>query len=346
MGINEKIIRDDSIDFYRYGIWAGEMDGFLFNSNDFLSRQAEAISIIERIMTQHGKKELLKSVVLLASIEHAIQEFDPWARDHVVHAFLSYLLGIYINEKFLRHNSLNVSPFQWKLAGLFHDVGYPAQIARKILKKYADQLNEIRENLSVDRPKFSFSTVPRGFDKLTRGIDAFDLIQRCLYGWGLDINARSEFGKMIEDGDVCHGMISGLSVLCVIDMMYQKYNPTRQYKSVREPENVSWNEWYFDHDVVPACAAIFIHNLPKRCFKKAKIDRFRAPLAYLLRLSDGLQDWERPSAHNRTGYPDDMFDIDVVGNDLIFKVENPIRMKAIKKELNSALIFSEINISS
>src|SRR5659263_301120 len=114
MGINNTLLQGIGPNLYDYGCSYVEINEFLFNLDNFLQRQGKAIRIVDNIMTMHGKQELLSYVSELARVEHGIQELQPWVRDHVVHALMSYLLGIYINEKFLsiNFNNIRVSRFQ------------------------------------------------------------------------------------------------------------------------------------------------------------------------------------------------------------------------------------------
>jgi len=334
----EGVLRD-------YGCQEDEISRFLIESGDFQQRQSKAISIVEGIMTSHGKQELLRHVVELARVEQGIRELEPWVRDHVVHALLSFLLGIHINESLLKPSGYAVNPFPWKLAGLFHDVGYPAQVARDILKPFTDQINRIKHALCVAVPDVFFKIVPVGIDELTNGANSLDLIQTHLVEWRLEIEAKSEYDHMVESGQICHGIISSLSVLYVIDLMYHKYNPCREYRNIYEPDDINWNQSYFENDVVPACSAIFVHNLPSRCFTTARLNRERAPLAFLLRLSDCLQDWDRPSADDPFGIPSSDFSIQISEGRLLFVVATEERRDKIASEIALSLVAPDIEVS-
>jgi len=96
---------------------------------------------------------------------------------------------------------------------------------------------------------------------------------------------------------------------------------------------------------VSACAAIYIHSLPGKCFDHSKIDRSRAPVAFLLKLSDALQVWERPSIKNPTGFAASLFDIEVVNGELRFRADIPKSEKdKINNEISSVLIAQDIRI--
>ena len=348
MNINDSLLIKTRCDLYKYDCRESEIKPFLRNREDLLERQQKAIKIIEKIMTAHGKQELLKYVSELARVEHGIRELQPWVRDHVVHALLSFILGIYINEKFLGLISkIQVNEFQWKLAGLFHDVGYPAEIANNVLKPFTDKVNEIKEDFGVNRPDIISKIDPGKFENLQNNINSFDLIQQNLKKWGLQINARKEYNQIIESGRIDHGMISSLAVLYVIDIMYEKYNPKREYRDKYVPgTNINCNQIYFEDDVVPACSAIYIHNLPKSCFLSSKIDRLKAPVAFLLKLSDCLQQWERPSKTNQIGFSSNNFDIEIRDGQILFytNISNE-KKKEIKDEISSCLFAPDIIIS-
>lgn len=340
MGINKSVLEGIWENAYDYGINLLSIANFLTVPCGFRERQSKAKEIIEDIMIEHGKKELLKPVAQLAEVEYGIRGIDSRVRDHVVHALLSFLLGIFINEHFLKPREQSVNSFQWKLAGLFHDVGYPAQIGQDILTRYMGQLNNIKKELSCQEPDFYFKTVPVGLNKLTNGVDSFDLIQNCLDRWRLKIDAKDEYANSVKSGKVCHGIISSLSVLSIIDMLYDKHN----LENIHNPHGINWNQLHFEKDVVPACAAVFVHNLPEQCFQQARLDRNRAPLPYLLRLSDCLQDWERPSANDLKGCPDSDFDICMQSDRLVFMVANSTRRNRIKEEITSTILDPDIEI--
>lgn len=347
MNINATLFNKIAPYLYSYDCDQFEIGHFLTTHAPFLQRQREAIQIIEGIMTVHGKKELLRHITELARVEHGIRELEPWVRDHVVHALLSFVLGIYINEEFIRPLcGAPVNDFQWKLAGLFHDVGYPAQVSKEILRPFAAKINEIKKTLSVSAPDVYFKVVPVGLENLTNGLNSFALIQEHLNKWELPINVKQEYNRIIDSGEICHGIISSLAILYVIDLMYQKYNPKREYVDIYAINtNINWNQTYFERDVISACSAIYIHNLPSRCFVNAKIDRSKAPVAFLLKLSDCLQEWERPSLMNPTGFSPTQFDIGIDNGQLILHADVPVdRKDKIREEISLCLASPDLQI--
>ena len=344
MGINSILLNKIKDFLVDYGCYEDEIERFLTGGWGFLRRQKEAISILEGIITSHGKEELLGPIVELARVEIGIRLLKPRARDHVVHALLSFLLGIYINEYVMKSSGCGVGAFQWKLAGLFHDIGYPAAFANDILKPFSFQINTIKQNLGLEVPDVFFKVVPDGLDHLTSGVDSLQLIQQQLDNWGLAVNARLEYSEMLDSGEICHGIMSSLSVLYVVDLMYQKYNFSRRYQAIFDPNGSNWNQSIFETDVVPACSAIFVHNLPKRCFKDSKLNKQQAPLAFLLRLSDCLQDWDRPSAENPSGILNSKFKIDNRDGKLKFTVTDHVCRSKIAREIQDTLDTSDVDL--
>ncbi len=346
MSINLTILNE--IKPYQYEYRISEVfdliEDFLLGKGSLNKRQNQAIKIIEEIMNPHGKKGLHKSITELAKIEHGIFELQPWIRDHVVHSVQCFLLGIYINEKFYNYD-YRVDPFQWKLACLFHDVGYPVQIAQGILQQYIDKIMEIDRLYTQLQDNIKFRIIPVQLSRLSNNISSFNLIQRRMNSWDLSINARDIYRNLQRKGKVCHGMLSALTVLYLVDHMYQKYNPERKNEFVSEEGTyINWDQSYFEIDVVNACTSIFLHNLSGEYFKENKIDRRKAPLAFLLKLSDTLQEWERPSYRKR-GISARNFDIEIKDSVLTLKAKLPEDRKIkILNELESCLVFNDIEL--
>jgi len=342
------ILTADIIDekYHAYDCNPRHMKDFLNFNRNFEKRQKRAIQLIEDIMSANRKKDLLSEVTReLAKIEYSIRELQPWARDHVVHALLSFILGIYLDSKLLKPSSNRpFDPLQWKLAGLYHDVGYPAQIAKQaLLGRLTSTINKTRDNIGVSRPDVYARIELVNIDKLQNDISSFNLIQNRIDEWDLRIDVEQEYVEMVKSGNANHGMVSSLTLLYLLDVLYERYNQKR----LPEPTivgGVDFNQRYFERDIVSACAAIYVHNLPGHCFHNAKIDRSRALVAFLLKLSDTLQEWERPSLRNPSGFSVDKFNIFEENGILIFETNIPAQeISRIKTDL-SVLIAPDVEI--
>jgi hypothetical protein len=344
--INKTIIEKIDKHLSNYNCYRYDFENFLIGSLPPEERQREAVKIVGNIMTFHGKKELHRHVAELARIEVGVQELDSWIRDHVVHSVLSFALGIYINEEYLQQKlGIHVDEFQWKLAGLFHDIGYPVQISKGIIKPFTEKIEEIRNSLGIEGLGVRYKIILEGLEQLSHGKNSLELIQKRLDKWELKIDAEKEYRNTIENGHMCHGIISALTLFKVLDYMYEKYNPKRKYERILTEGGIDWNQKYFDEDIESACAAIFIHNLNESCFSEVKIDPETAPVAFLLKVSDCLQDWERPNKDNPLGLSAAQFDIEIENNKLILLTDiDEGRKNKIRRELASYVTLQNIEV--
>lgn len=356
MNINEYLVREitpylnPQPRLSDYDLSENMVHQFLFRMHSFSERQRYAIQIIRDIMTAHGKGNLINTVIELARVEQGIRELVPSQRDHVVHALLSFIVGIYVNERFLRTLwETPVDTFQWKLAGLFHDVGYPVELAtKKVMGKYVGTINTSKKEIGIDTPDIRFPTDFSSLAELQNNRNAFDLIQDRLALWNLSIDAKAAYSETVGSGQANHGIISALSVLYLVDLLYQKYNPKREYKNIvirKESNKVNFNQIYFERDVVSACTAIYVHSLSAKWFGTSKIDRLKAPAAFLLKISDILQEWERPSLKKPTGFSAELFNIRLDGRQLFLlnAAGRPVGEK-MRHEIRSTLIAPDVQI--
>ena len=347
MDINRTLYEETKIfsnPFGGYSFDEEELYNFLFSRISTADRQIFTLDIIEKILKTHGKSILLQNLAELARVEQGIQQLETWVRDHVVHSLLCYFLGIYLNERFL-NPSIHVNEFQWKLAGLLHDLGYPVQIGEDILTPYSDKINEITSCIGIMRPPVEFVILPQNLTTLQNEVSSFTLLQNEINDWGLSIDVQSEYSRMISTGKICHGIISSLSVLYIIDSLYERYNPNRACIDIYDDiDHANWNQHFFETDVISACAAIYIHNLPSSCFRQ-KLNRNKAPLAFLLKLADCLQDWERPSLDEPYGIPSTSYDIEIIDNVLCVTMDvDHDRKQRIFEEIQLYLEADDIHI--
>ncbi len=331
-----------------YGIYNYELEQFLNLPPGSVVRRSRSVELIQEIMTAHGKESLHKYLSELGRIEAGIQELEPWVRDHVSHAIHCLILGVFINEYYLIDNyNVQINTFQWKLASLFHDIGYPVEIAQNLLTPYNNKINEIGIELGVpaqEQPIFKVS-----YDELvtlSSRNNSLHIIQEQLTAWDLNINVQHEYISRKVAGKVCHGIISALLLLKILDKMYVAFNPRRAFvDTYKEGTNINWNQRYFINDVIPACSAIFIHNLPVQSFNGTKIDPQKAPLAFLLKLSDTLQDWERSSKDLPQGLASDLFDLIYENNSIIIKsLVEQTRIDRINRVLTDFFEIDNVNV--
>lgn len=282
------------------------------NKSKFEKRQKKSIEIISKILDIHGKADIVKFLGRLARIEPRIQELQPWVRDHVVHAINTFLLGVFILEKvnFPPFEGARFGyPFMWKLCGPTHDLGYPVEIAHNIsAPSIVKELNDILNTIDSPSPRVEPELYPRSLSRLCGNLDANQLIQERVTEWELGINIKKYYRWLKRKNKTDHGVVSALVQLKVVDALYYKVNPKKEYIDINK-NDLNFNQKNFDLDIVSASSALFIHNidLNYRGFSN-KISFNLAPIAFLLFLCDTFQEWDRYS-ENRPVYSGDDFDI-------------------------------------
>ena len=350
-GINLKLYQGlrnelkDEFDFRSSDL--GEIKDFMKSIN-FEERQRIAQRLIGHVLARHGKDNILRFVNRLAQVEYKIRELEPWVRDHVVHAFLTFMLGIYVGKNLIPNKFSQKSiKFQWKLAGSLHDIGYPIQIAHNLGKYYVQDMNKILKEIRTPTPKLKHILYLENLEKLNDDKNAFDLISKKLQEWDVNIDPKEHYDSLKSRGDVDHGVISSLSILKVVDALYKKYNPERAYKRIIK-ENLDWNMKFFDRDVVSAASAVFLHNIQGDKFENnsTKITFKKAPIAYFTVLCDILQEWERPKKDFR-GYPATDFDIEFDKGCIIYMTDIPKeKRKKMVQELESKIEGFKVKITT
>jgi len=309
----------------------------------FDKRQKKSLELIKKILTIHGKQDIVQYLAKLASIEPRIQELQPWVRDHVVHAINTFLIGVYIFEKvnFPPFKGARFDyPFMWKLCGPTHDLGYPVEIAHNVKKSYVDEMNEYLDEIGSISPKLEPETYPKNLEKLCDKLNGNDLIQKRITEWALGIDIDDYYDWLKKKNKTDHGIISALSQLKVIEAMYYKVNPKRKNIDINK-NNLNFNQKNFDLDIVSASTALFIHNIDLNYYGFSnKISFDLSPLAFLLYLCDTFQEWDRYSK-NRPVYSGKDFDIICKHNEISLFVPEYIEDKifaALYQRLSGLLI--------
>ena len=250
----------------------------LFVKAEESEKQAEhAFDAIKKLMGSTLLKDGLHVGVLenWRKLERVLYATDDQYRDHFLHPFNTYLLGLVIGKHMdiFKENDLEV----WKYAAFFHDVGYPVEKASAISKS-------IREIYFKSLPEFTISDIqvtgprPR---LLGETHDCISQIAGCFvdsFGGGHESgqpNAEAIFQEGLLNND--HGVVSAI---------------------------IFWNFAFLDalqierKNILPiirkSITAMAVHNI-HWTFPGLRIRIDKHPIAFLLALCDELQEWERPS---------------------------------------------------
>jgi hypothetical protein len=310
VGINQKLYQGILDNYGQYSLNTKDLSvikQFLATPINKTDRRITlAKKICNLILKRHAKDELVKiGVASLADIEGRVAAIQARIRDHVIHSVFTFLLGVYLIDKLM----LTVSPFEWKLSALLHDIGYPFEMAIHLPGKIRDKLKRYSRKLKIYSPELKWSWKFENLEKLTGEPSSVELIDDRLEQLQLGCRSTTLYNDMMVNGDMDHGIVSALLLLKITDMIYRAHN--QNFQRVMEPiDGVDYSYKHFDKHIINAATAILLHNIDRTVFNSDSLDfsNQRHYIAALLRLSDEFQDWERPSI-GRTVYLASDYDI-------------------------------------
>lgn len=201
--------------------------------------------------------------------------FDDFHRDHLVHSLYVYLLGQYlicICKKLKKYtwDQIPLFLFSWGMAATLHDIAYPLELYSKQISNY---LGKRRPKLAK-AAKLRLTVELEGLvDIGKRDLNLWDVLNKHLIEkYNIrSFNIERYFeNKCAREGIIDHGVMSSLIVL--------KY---------------FYEGGEFDDVILDVASAIVLHNINRR--GKLDVRLKENGLAYLLILSDELQEWDRPS---------------------------------------------------
>ena len=244
-----------------------------------------------------------KLLELLSDHEYHSGELLAKHRDHYSHSAYVFAIGlaIYANDSTFRsdflsfyslpddNNSRRHFMYLWGMASLFHDIGYPFQLAHEQIKTYTSDLWGKSAPFS---PYVSFGN----YDELIKISDA-DIGRLChalktdrkfetfnqLFAYGLHLRlghdeeelcSRLRERTLRQPAFMDHGYFSAIIL-------------TKQLLALSEVE--------LTLDKLDVLTAILLHNsLSQHEYKnRYPVSPHNHPLAYLLMLCDELQNWDR-----------------------------------------------------
>lgn len=282
---------------------------------------------VYRITVPGNKESFFDLIDVLHQFEeHAAVLIDK-QRDHLIHSVNVFLTGIAIygnNDRFkaafdsavpereYKHAYTTKNEeflYRWGLASLLHDIGYPIEIAFNQINRFLRQTQLKEENFKVrarlylnDFEKYNqilhlspeeefICSYREAYPELSI-LDPYkptDLMAGYIsLHHNVDLNIlasvlEAQIEKMADSGFVDHGYFSSLILLRWYGALIQKNDYTPDY---------------FFWPVLDAASAILLHNyykngLQREPFLVGPMAPESHPIAYLLILSDELQEWNR-----------------------------------------------------
>lgn len=348
---------------------------FLNQTTDWQKKKKAASLLLKEIATQLRKENIFVELMEnnLKIYEEAVVKTLPEHRDHFVHSAYVYLLGLYIfgNNRKYRDSVLaalqtnlpsgdvqtddnwfeEVFKFRWAVAAVFHDVGYPVQIAASQINTYLKSVingDVFGEEAAMGFNMFHFNEVvsweylttpdpnvqlvrnrDRELRQYIRADNVFDVIAFNLSAKFIDFSYQTirrviveRFQADMKGGRIDHGIMGSIILADWIHKLYA---------------SKGWNAEHFYCNIADCLGAIALHTCDKwlpESFKR-KIQMDKHPIAYLLVLCDEIQEWFRPTGKDIESGNDFMslireFKITSGSNDFTINLGN--------KEDNSKLI--------
>lgn len=309
----------------------------------------------------HGYENTKKLLEMLSDHEYHSGELLSKHRDHYSHSVYVFALGlaIYANDSAYRANYLSfyqlddngVSAYQflkfWGMVALFHDIGYPFQLAHEQIKTYAEEVwvGNIEDKEEKER---RFKTTPYvSYGNFKKFI-------------ALSAETRENLAKIFPEAqpffDLNDLFAYGLKIREGYDP--KKVCPILTKRIIRQPKFIdhgyfsaailarqlfSLSEYKFDIRYLDVLTAILLHNNFNKYDAPDKHPiRFNEhPLAYLIILCDELQCWDR-LAYGKVSKRDPIAwdcEIDIAANALFV---NYIYDSFVTREYNEGL---ELNVT-
>ena len=297
--------------------------------------QVISVTLKDLWIERYGKEQAHELFKKQQEFEPLLKK-DPHYRDHFVHQFQVFLMGVPIIEKFYELISKRVSNVElsWLLASTFHDVGYPVQQHDFLTRAF------FKDFLGVDSIPImvNFSSVLtdtrflRYIDRLTsfyafcNSVEAPQKQWRYSKAYEIDDELRKLFLKNL----ICkpnHGVISALALLDGIE------------SSSKEDTSGVQKDSIFSNAVMSAALAILLHddevfrNMDEIYFKKN-------PLAFLLIYCDTIQEWGRPTALKAYSSIEDrpsLTELNIIDSEIFARLEYTQTNRVVRTRFNSKI---------
>lgn len=268
-----------------------------------------------------GYDNIRKLIEMLSDHEFHSGELLSKHRDHYSHSVYVFSLGLAIyasdgvyrrtfNEFYgLKQDEYYTFLYLWGLTSLFHDIGYPFQLAHEQVKNYLEELWIEQDNngsasggnsLSKEQEKEIRSTLPYVSFK---NMDAFlkinpDTGEKISKKAGIDIvfssiNELLAYGVNKREGYDYDTLVKTLKRRVEEQPYFMDHG---YFSSVILLKKLFENpEFKFTENHLDVVTAILLHNsLNKYDVENAhRIEISEHPLSYLLILCDELQSWDR-----------------------------------------------------
>lgn len=251
----------------------------------------------EKYPIAYGVEELSSYFHKYVDFESALYGGTQYYRDHVVHVFRVWLLGIKLllnkENKLLKQISIddkcNTNAFEklsvWTLIALTHDLGYPLEKAQEIIGKTRDMMKSFVANpiISMD---LSFSGIQNSMNDFVLRFMSSKMVPKQMpdneefkYVARLQPKYLFKFQKSLERNK--HGILSALVIYKLLRYFLESDYCTNEDYYFKEEDA---RQFYIRREILRAISAHTCHDIYHMNYKN---------FSFLLILCDDAQEWGR-----------------------------------------------------
>ena len=106
------------------------------------------------------------------------------------------------------------------------------------------------------------------------------------------------------------------------------------------------SEQEFKSHVVPACSAIFLHNLHPSRLNKRFNGEDNSQVALLLKMVDCFQDWWRPQQDHPEGFSADNYQLVFDASEVLYRIKDDNRYRRIIDEYSACIDYARCKVIS
>lgn len=262
-----------------------------------------------------GYNSMQKLLEFLSDHEYHSGELLKKHRDHYSHSAYVFALGLAIYANHNKYRDAIVDFYKdnkndeknkgfdlkflylWGLTALFHDIGYPFELAHEQIHTY---VNELYGSTEMKKPFVSYSNMKGDNDNYILALN--DKVR----GEAKNIFNNKEVDNFNVNDLLARGIEKrlGLDFDILIEMFNNRYQNREEFmdhayfSSVLLIRQLVVSDVEFTMPIVDVLTAIAFHNNLKRDLSEKKglntqVARDKHPLAFLLILCDELQNWDR-----------------------------------------------------
>ncbi len=313
----------------------------------YFDKREPFIDKAEKIPVAYGIEDLMEYYDNFSEFESLLYGGSKYYRDHVIHAFRTWILGLKVlldnNGSYLKEISVgDVSDLNcyekvsiWSMISLMHDLGYPLEKAQKIIDKTKGMMHHFVSDPSVTA-NFAFSGVQNNINDFILRLMSSKMSKRfscssdgkCTvaekYGnktfvARLQPKYYFKFSKSLEKSK--HGMISSIIIYKLLQYFFESdFSIDEDYFFDEEGAR----QFYIRREILRSIAAHTCHDIYHQKMKD---------FSYLLIIVDDSQDWGRKQ------FSDLYF-----GSDVEFKSTDISVKIGTKDKINETIITEKVQV--